>query len=126
MQKGREFPAFLIAAPCRLANDEWKETHETRAFDCVGKGALMRCGKPRALARHDAAMRIEEALEELNVLVVDVLNIVIREEICLHSSELERYVLRINVFAWVFDRVFLWSFRSDHVATFARSARGST
>lgn len=50
-------------------------------------------------------MRIDELLENLNILIVYVLDVVLLEKISLHTNELinflKRYVLRVDVVFWI-------------------------
>jgi hypothetical protein len=54
-----------------LPNDIGEECHKARALYCFGKCALPRRREVRAATRHDLAVRIQELLDRLDVLVVD-------------------------------------------------------
>lgn len=54
-----------------LANDVREKRHEAGALYRLSKRALPRSGEPRAAARHDFAVRIEEFLHSLHIFVVD-------------------------------------------------------
>ncbi len=68
----------------QLFLDEWEEAHEAGAFDGGFYGALLLGGKPRTFAGHDAAVRIDELLQEIDVFVVDVLDIILGENVVAH------------------------------------------
>jgi hypothetical protein len=60
-----------------LARNERKQTHEPGALDGHGQLSLILGGDACALAAQDAAVRIQEFLQDLRVLVVDELDIML-------------------------------------------------
>jgi len=59
-----------------------EESHEAGTFDGLLNRALLLGSEARALAAHDAAVRVHELLEKLNVFVIDVADIILREDVC--------------------------------------------
>jgi hypothetical protein len=57
--------------------DERQKAHKPRAFDGCFDGALLLAREAALLARDDAAVRIDELLQEVDVFVIDVLDIVL-------------------------------------------------
>ena len=65
-----------------LLRDVREESHEARALDCGLDGALLLGGKSASLAAHHAAVRVDELLKEVDILLVDVLYVVLCENVC--------------------------------------------
>ena len=59
-----------------------EESHEARALDRRFDGTLLLGGESSALAAHHAAVRVDELFQEIDILVVDVLDIILREYVC--------------------------------------------
>lgn len=84
--------------------DEWEEPHEARAFDRGFDGALLLGGESALAAAHDAAVRIDELLQKVDVFVVDVLNVILCENVVRHTYiHLKRNIVGINVVFRVLD-----------------------
>ncbi len=69
----------------KLLLDVGQKPHEAGAFDRLFYRALLLGGEAATLSRHDAAVRIHELLEQIDVFVIDMLNIILCENVC-HSS----------------------------------------
>lgn len=59
-----------------LVRNKREESHEPRTFDRFGKRALVLGGEPRALAREDAAVGVQEPSQVIDIFVVDVTDVV--------------------------------------------------
>ena len=71
--------------PSFLFLNEWQETHEASTLDGGFDCALL-LGRETALAAaHDAAVRIDELLQEVNVFVVDVSDVILCEDVVAHG-----------------------------------------
>lgn len=78
---------FKEKAPNRslsLLLDEREEAHKTRALYGGFDGALLLGRQAAFLATHDAAVRIDELLQEVDIFVVDVLDIVLGQNVVGH------------------------------------------
>lgn len=65
--------------------NEGKEAHEASALDRGFDGSLLLGGESALFAAHDATVRIDELLQEVDVFVIDVLNVILRENVVGHS-----------------------------------------
>lgn len=74
-----------------------KEAEEAGSLYSCLNGALLLRGEARALLPHDAAMRVQKLLQKVDVFVIDVSNIVLREYVVFRHT-LERNIVRINIF----------------------------
>ena len=77
-------PAASASYP-KLLLDEGQKPHEARAFDGGFDGALLLRREIRSLPAHHASVRIDELLEEVDILVVDVLDVILRQYVVAHS-----------------------------------------
>jgi len=80
-----------------LLLDVRQKPHEPRSLNCLFHHALLFCGEATFATVHHAAVRVDEILQEVDVFVIDVLDIVLREYIvCCHVLEIlsERSELR--------------------------------
>ena len=68
----------------RLLLDEGKESHEACPLDGGLDGTLLFRRKVLSLPPEHASVRIDELLEEVDILVVDVLDIILREYVVAH------------------------------------------
>jgi hypothetical protein len=59
-----------------LVRNEWEKPHESRALDGFCQCALILCREASALSREDAAVRVQESLQVIDVFVIDKANIV--------------------------------------------------
>ncbi len=62
-----------------------KQAHEAGALYGGLHCTLLLGGEPRALAAQDATMRIDELLQEIDVFVINVSNVVLREDVIGHT-----------------------------------------
>jgi len=69
----------------RLFLYEREEAHEARTFDRGFDGTLLLGGQAAFLAAHDATVRIDELLQEVDIFVIDVLNVILREDVVAHN-----------------------------------------
>src|SRR5581483_7396708 len=76
-EKAPQSGAFSYAS--NLFLNERKEPHEAGTLDGLLDGALLLGGEARALAAHHFAVRVDELLQKVDVFVVDVTDIVLRE-----------------------------------------------
>ena len=65
--------------------DEREEAHKARALDSRFDCTLLLGGETALGAADDAAVRIDELLQKVDVFVVDVLNIILCENVVAHS-----------------------------------------
>ena len=68
-----------------LLLDEGQKPHKARPLDSGFDCTLLFGGEPALGASHDATVRIDELLEQVDVFVVDVLNVILREDVVAHS-----------------------------------------
>ena len=80
-------PAASASYP-KLLLDEGQKPHKARPLDCGFDRTLLFGGEPALGASHDAAVRIDELLEQVDVFVVDVLDVILRKNIVAHSFQL--------------------------------------
>ena len=59
----------------RLTNDIWEESHKPSPLDRSRQRTLMCCGKERSLTRKYASVRVKEALQKLDIFVVDMFDV---------------------------------------------------
>src|SRR5262245_34038932 len=110
-----------------LLLDVRQKSHEPSAFYGCFYRSLLLCGKAGSLATHYAAMRIYELLEQIYVLIVDVLDIILRQNIRHTMIVLERNVVRINiVFRVINARASSWSSVLHLICVAARTATSRT
>ena len=64
-----------------LLLDIGQKPHEAGAFDCGFHGSLLLGGEASALAALDAAVRIDELAQEINVFVIDVSDVILCENV---------------------------------------------
>ncbi len=64
--------------------DEREESHEAGAFDGGFDGTLLLGSEPALLAAHDATVRVDELLQEIDIFVVDVADVILRENVVIH------------------------------------------
>lgn len=65
-----------------LLLDEREEGHETCALYSSFYGPLLLGGETALGASHDATVRIDELLEQVDIFVVDVLDVILCEYVC--------------------------------------------
>lgn len=58
-----------------------EQSHESRTFDRGLYGTLLASGQLAATAAHDATVRVDELLEQIDIFVVDMLNVVLGEDV---------------------------------------------
>jgi hypothetical protein len=79
-QKSRSHASgFCFASPLFLHVGQ--KAHEASALYGGFDLALLFGGEVRAIATHDAAVRVDELLQEIHVFVVDVLNVILRKDV---------------------------------------------
>lgn len=71
---------FLFA----LLLDIGQKSHKSSTLYCLFDCTLLLRGQVGFLTIHDAAVRIDEILQEIDILVVDVLNVILREYVVIH------------------------------------------
>ncbi len=77
-------PAASASYP-KLLLDKGQKPHEPRSLDGGFDGALLLGGEAALSAAHDAAMRINELLQEVDIFVIDMLNIILSQNIVGHT-----------------------------------------
>lgn len=90
-----------------------EQSHESSTLDGDVELALILGCDTCTLPREDAAVRIEELLENLSILIIDELYIVLAEiALLFHDSlefrVLEWYIFRIDLFGRIVDLVSGW------------------
>ena len=66
---------FLYALRCYV----WNESHETRSLYCISQLSLVLCCNTCSLSCHQSSVRVQELLQDFSILVVNMLDIVLRE-----------------------------------------------
>ena len=69
----------------RLLLNVGQKPHKSRSLDGRFYCTLLLGGKSAFAARHDAAVGIDELLQEIHVFVINVLDIVLRENVVGHT-----------------------------------------
>lgn len=72
-----------------LVHEEWDETHEAGALDRFGEHALVLGREARPLARKDAAVWVQEALQIIDIFIVDKPNVICVKIIVFHIVRLQ-------------------------------------
>ena len=75
-----------MRSPSRLLSDIGEEPHEAGALHGGFDRALLFGGEARALAAHDAAVRVHELLQEISVFVVDVPDVILGKDVHVRDS----------------------------------------
>ena len=71
----------LVARRSNLLLNIRKKAHEARALHCCFYRALLLGGEAGALTTHDAAVRIDELLEKIDIFVVDVSDVILGKNV---------------------------------------------
>jgi hypothetical protein len=71
---------YIFGGKAELSSYEREEPHESSSLDSGGEVALVLCARVRSLSSHDAALRIDELLKDIDILVVDVIDVMLCEE----------------------------------------------